>query len=110
MICSPLPSAVDSQRYSHLNRLTLADSDNSQEAIDILIGSNFYWNIVIGEIRKGEDGPVAVNSKFGWLFSGPIQSTASLRTIHSNVVITGNFTSPFQCNEDTKLVAALKGF
>ena len=111
VICSPLPSTVDSQRYSHLNGLTLADSGtNSQEAIDILIGSNFYWNIVTGEVRRGEDGPVVVNSKFGWLLSGPIQSMASLQAIHSNVVITGNFTSPLQCNKDTKLIAALKGF
>ena len=108
VIFSPLPSAVDSQRYSHLNGLKLADSGtNSQEAID---GSNFYWNIVTGEVRRGEDGPVAVNSKFGWLLSGPIQSMALLQAIHSNVVITGNFTSPLQCNEDAELIAALKGF
>lgn len=107
----PLPSAVDSQRYSHLKGLTLADGGtDSQETIDILIGSNFYWNIVTGEVRRGEDGPVAVNSKFGWLLSDPIQSMALLQMIHSNVVITGNFTSPLQCNGDTELVAALKRF
>ena len=38
----------------------------------ILIGSNFYWNIVTGEIVKADEGPVAVNSRLGWLLSGPI--------------------------------------
>ena len=66
VICSPLPSAVDSQRYTYLNRLPLADSGNdSQEAIGIAIDRN----IVIAEICR-EDGPVAVNSKYRWLLSG----------------------------------------
>ena len=29
---------------------------------------------------------------------------------HSNVIITGNYTNPFQCNEDADLVATLKDF
>ena len=111
VICSPLPSAVDSQWYSHLKGLLLADSGiDSQEAIDILIGSNFYWNIVTGEVHRGENGPVAVNSKFGWLLSGPIHSVDSLQTTHSNVVITGNYTNPFRCNGDADLIATLKDF
>jgi len=36
----------------------------------MLIESDFYCDIVTGDIRCGNEGPVAVNSKFGWLLSG----------------------------------------
>ena len=40
----------------------------------MLIGSNFYWNFVTGNVAKSSEGPVAVDSKLGWLLSGPIDS------------------------------------
>jgi hypothetical protein len=46
--------------------LDLVDSSlakNSHDEIDILIGSDYYYDIIIGEIVRGEGGPVAVNSK-----------------------------------------------
>ena len=36
-----------------------------------MIGSDYYWDIVAGEVLRG-DGPIAVHSKFGWLLSRPI--------------------------------------
>ena len=40
--------------------------------MDVRIGSDFYWQFVGSEIRQGNQGPVAVNSKLGWLLSGPL--------------------------------------
>ena len=48
-ICSPLPSKVK-VNYPHLEGLALADSLNdSCGDIDIVIGSDYYWDLVSGE-------------------------------------------------------------
>ena len=39
--------------------------------IDILIGSDYYWQLVTGSICRGTSGPVAVHTKLGWVLSGP---------------------------------------
>ena len=68
-ICSSLPALVDVTKYAHLTDLELADHCNEQNSgsIDVLIGSNYYWSIVTGELVRGDSGPVAMNSAFGWL-------------------------------------------
>ena len=43
---------------------------DSQDNIDVLIGSDYYWDIITGEVARGEDKLGAVSSKFGWLVSG----------------------------------------
>lgn len=68
--------------------LNLADdpSGHSQLDVDILIGSDQYWDLVTGETRRGHAGPVAINTALGWVLSGPatqsdqIQSSTSLFT------------------------------
>ena len=53
--------------------MVLADESlvgDSAPNIYILIGFDYYFDIILGEIRRGDEGPVAVNSEFGWLVSG----------------------------------------
>ena len=45
--------------------------------IDILIGSDQYWELVTGETRHGDSGPVAICTKLGWVLSGPTASTTT---------------------------------
>ena len=72
-VCSPLMSKVDISNYPHLHGLTLADNSNaSRKRIDILIGADHYYDIVIGDVIRGSEGPIAVSSRLGWLFSGPV--------------------------------------
>ena len=74
-ICPPLPSAARISSYPHLQDLRLADdSDEPRRQVDVLIGSNFYLNFTTGDIVKASEGPVAVESKLGWLLYGPINS------------------------------------
>ncbi|XP_074658631.1 uncharacterized protein LOC141911540 [Tubulanus polymorphus] len=40
--------------------------------VDILIGADFYWSVMTGEVRRSNRGPVALGTKFGWTLSGPI--------------------------------------
>ena len=74
-ICSPLKGKRHEEVKKHfpfLNDLNLNDPE-SDEAIDVLVGADFYWTIVSGNItRCGANGLVAMNSKLGYLLSGPL--------------------------------------
>ena len=76
VICSSLPSPVTLMDCPHLEGLELVDHrlKGSRDAIDMLIGLDFYWMIVMGDIQHGTHGPVAISSKLGWLLSGPISN------------------------------------
>ena len=70
--CQPISFCQDS--FRHLSQLDLADPpDGSPDLdIDILIGSDLYWEIVTGELCRGVFGPVALNTELGWVLSGPV--------------------------------------
>ena len=75
--------------FPHLEGDEFADSpDNRHRNIDVLIGSDFYWSIILDGIRQGEKGPVAVNSKLGWILSGPSCVTSSGNETVSNLIVT----------------------
>ena len=63
--------------YPHLAELPLADPSDDQERLDIsiLIGSDHYWNSITGETRRGQGGPIAIRSEFGWVLLGPVGFT-----------------------------------
>ena len=106
-ICSPLPSKIDFD-CPHLEGLELADDlENPKGSIDILIGSDYYWSFVSGGVVRGDDnrGPTAINSKLGWLLSGPIDGTVGLAAIHTNLIV-----SPEESNNNEGLTATLKKF
>lgn len=58
--------------FPHLKGLKLAHpiDDNETFNIDILIGADLYWSIVGNNIIRGP-GPTAVESRIGYLLSGP---------------------------------------
>lgn len=108
-ICSPLPSRADANNYPHLHGLESADYSNSEDSIDVLIGSEYCWDFVTSEIVRGDFGPTAVNSKFGWLLPGPTESVINQETTVTNLTIAGNSNSLFDYAQDT-LVDTLKQF
>ena len=116
-ICSPLPRAINLYQHRKLQHLDLADcaaSDNSgqcESTVDILIGSDFYWDLVLEEIHRQENGLVAMNSKFGWLISGPIKnSSENSNFIHSNLVVQGPSTIPASLDSEYQLEKELGHF
>ena len=69
--------------------LEFVDSSDSDHCnIDVLIGSDFYWSIILEGIRQGEKGPVAVNSNLGWLLSGPTCGMSNGDATVSNLIVT----------------------
>ena len=60
---------------------------DNYDNIDVLIGSDYYWDIITGEVALGYDKLVAVSSKFAWLGSRPTKGdsgTAYFTTSNSN--------------------------
>ena len=59
-----------------LKGLKLADRLQSSENldVDIIIGNDHYGQLITGKIIKTEhEALIAMESKFGWLLSGPVQ-------------------------------------
>ena len=81
LICESLSSQpiAECRDYEHLADLNLADFANASDSleVDLLIGSDLYWNLVTGRVRRGKDGPLAVHTKVGWVLSGPVEQEAS---------------------------------
>ena len=72
-------------RAFYLKDLTLAHpimKENSQFDISLLIGVDYYWNIVEDHIVRG-DGPTAVQSKLGYLLSGPLALSSPSKMVTS---------------------------
>ena len=59
-------------KCKHLKGLQLADDfdDHLPKRIHILIGADQYYNFHDGSIKKGDDGPTASNTIFGWTLCG----------------------------------------
>jgi len=66
--------------HDHLKDLNLADKGSGTLSVDILVGNDHYWDITNGEVKHSKfspSGPVAMNSKLGWILSGPTHGTKS---------------------------------
>ena len=79
------PIDLCATKYKHLANLSLADTSSARASmdVDLLIGSDCYWTFVTGEIRRGEAGPVAIHTKFGWVLFGVAPTPRKPRTSHS---------------------------
>ena len=93
-ICEPLTAQSISsclETFKHLERLDLADHSNGQESlqVDVLIGADYYWRLVTGRTERCEGGLVAVETRLGWVLSGPVprekrhKTTSSLLATHT---------------------------
>jgi len=70
------------QGFPYLRELDLAHciTHTSDFEITLLIGADFYWSVVQDQIIRG-NGPTAVQSKLGYLLSGPISSSENTRDL-----------------------------
>ena len=69
-ICEPLTAQTITlcvNSYTHLSDLYLADNSHGDSAleIDLLIGADHYWGLATGRVSRGEDGPIAVETRLG---------------------------------------------
>lgn len=86
VICDPLsqqPTKSARDKHQHLRGLKLADPNDVDDTlpVDLLIGADFYWSMVTGTIRRGRSGPTAIQTRVGWVLSGPTgEATATTTT------------------------------
>ena len=74
LICDPLQSQSivhASVTHAHLRGIKLADYSTGEDDImvDILVGSDQYWQLVSEKVVRGEDGPTAIQTKLNWMGS-----------------------------------------
>ena len=52
----------------------MADTSTLGDTLDInvLIGADYYWQFATGNIRRGISGPTGIETKLGWVLSGPV--------------------------------------
>ena len=111
-ICDPLshqPTRRAMEKHEHLHDLELADlcSIDDRLQIDLLIGSDFYWSMVTGVIRRGRSGPTAIQTKVGWVLSGP----TDVREVTTNLTFTSTHLLNVHCiAAEDKLEDRLKKF
>ena len=82
--------SIAKNQYDHLKYLKLSDSSNSKFNcnVAILIGADYYWDFVSGNIKCGNSGPSAVETILGWVLSGTyefennISAMANLSSTH----------------------------
>lgn len=90
LICQPLtvqPIDLCKEKYRHLAGLDLADPNQGGNddlvEVDLLIGSDYYWWFATGETKRGEEGPVAVRTRLGWVLSGTLSMEEGCSTAHN---------------------------
>ncbi|XP_070384802.1 uncharacterized protein [Dermacentor albipictus] len=62
---------------AELADVTVAPAHLMGSGIDILIGADYYWTLVCGEVKKLQGALVAVKTEFGWTLQGAIPSSSS---------------------------------
>ena len=114
MICEPLvsqPIAACAKENQHLASLDLADFSESDQGleVDILIGSDYYWDLVTGGVCRGSNGPTAIHTKLGWVLSGPTRSR-EVDHCSMNLVTTHVLRVDTQPNDSKSLDNRLRSF
>ncbi|XP_065895716.1 uncharacterized protein [Dysidea avara] len=80
-LAAPVRNSVRTHlsQLPYLQGLQLAHPGTSDENfhISILIGADFYWHFIQDRVVRG-DGPTAVESRLGYLLSGPLPLSQSI--------------------------------
>ncbi|GBN44277.1 hypothetical protein AVEN_211376-1 [Araneus ventricosus] len=78
----PVPETNISKKFNKLKGLQLADCvENKDKNISILIGADYYYEIVSGRLKRLNDKLVATETIFGWCLQGYIGLTNDLLSL-----------------------------
>lgn len=114
VVCAPLNSQeiqLAASQYPHIAALPLADFHSGESAeVDILIGLDYYWEFLSGGCMRGElGGPVALESKLGWILSGQLPNCPVSKSTATNLTQT-HVLKISDVNEDDNLESQLSRF
>ncbi|XP_066918693.1 uncharacterized protein [Clytia hemisphaerica] len=95
------------EEFPHLKQYTLAENDKTVEkSIDVLIGGDYYWELMTGDVKKDKSGLTLLKSLFGYVLSGPMKFPES----STNVVSTHVMKIVCETREDKLLSEEVKNF
>ncbi|KAK3710011.1 hypothetical protein QZH41_013181, partial [Actinostola sp. cb2023] len=82
IICPPLSIKMNNFEIPpELKGLKLADKTNGNLEVDIIIGNDQFGQLITGKmIKTSNEAIIAMESKFGWLLSGPTSSNCNRDT------------------------------
>ena len=91
-ICDPLvsqPIATCIENTNSFKGLEFAGYSDGKSSlqVNVLIGSDYYWELVTGSVCRSEYGPTAIHTKLGWVLSGHMPATSNSRS-SANLVTT----------------------
>ena len=70
LVSQPITACIDQNpRFMGLDLADYAAEDSTLH-VDVLIGSDYYWDLVTGNICRGDSGLTAIHTKLGWVLSG----------------------------------------
>ena len=112
VVCSPIQGKrvdIAKEEYGHLYGMQLAD-DGTEEPVQIemLIGADYYWDIVFGEVVRGKKGPVAMRTKFGYVLSGRSRSLNLFANEPATSLLTTSLMSESKEEEGENMSACLQ--
>ncbi|XP_075550276.1 uncharacterized protein LOC142583671 [Dermacentor variabilis] len=86
-ICCDIVPAPEASTANYLDEqgLELADSTQDGAEIGLLLGSDYYWEVTTGGVRRLDSGLVAVETIFGRTLQGRTHTTESTATYVSTV-------------------------
>ena len=93
-------------------QILLLTAATSLLEIDVLIGLDYYWDLITGRTRRGSHGPVAVETKLCWILSGPAPTTSD--SLHCSTLLTTSHSLKIDLspspNKDRQVVDLLQSF
>ncbi|XP_076660035.1 uncharacterized protein LOC143363312 [Halictus rubicundus] len=109
------PSRVRNWRtLAHLADLSWADHDpSSSDPIQMILGADVYPSIIQHGLRKGQTAqPIAQNTIFGWVISGPLHNSLDRGFFRRSEPVsnTTQLVSTHHCVHDNSLDADLRRF
>ncbi|XP_065306118.2 uncharacterized protein [Dermacentor albipictus] len=81
----PAPEASSTVNYLEEQGFELADGTQDGAEIGLLLGSDYYWEVTTGGVRRLDSGLVAVETIFGWTLQGITHTTESTAMYVSTV-------------------------
>ncbi|KAH7934170.1 hypothetical protein HPB49_022387 [Dermacentor silvarum] len=109
-ICCDIVPAPEGSTIKYLEEqgLELADGTQDEAEIGLLLGSDYYWEVTTGSVRRLDSGFVAAETIFGWTLQGTTHTTELTATYVSTVGVLRVAVIDEQDQDDT--AAQLKSF
>lgn len=76
---------IDISKWNHLRRLKLADPNfNVPDRVDVLLGADFYSQVITNGVKERHGAPTAQRTSFGWIVFGGYSDSVQHASIVTN--------------------------